>query len=195
MNKNVTKQSIYYAAHVVLGVLAETGAVFLLNGVMRILASYGMGMGASNDYGEVVDTLTQPNGGMILYVIIVAPLIEELVFRQGIIGLGRKICKFYIVNIASAVLFGLYHGNLIQGICAFLLGLMLGAVFQYGSGYISSLIVHMSINAYGLYQSELLAQMPTAFGDVAVGGASIALTALVIYGIIRLGKTLKATSA
>lgn len=184
-NKNINTM-IYYTAHIVLGIIIQLGAVFLLSGATRIVESYGVGANEAANYGEIIENLSVPSPGMIVYVIFAAPLIEELVFRLGLIGLGRKICKFWIANVISSLLFGLYHGNLTQGIYAFFLGMVLGIIFQYASGYISCFLVHMMINASGLAINDRLESCDTIAGDILIGCVFAVLVALLTVVIIRL---------
>lgn len=186
-NKNINVM-IYYTAHIVLGILIQFGAVYLLNTATRIAELYSIGSEELANYGEVIDSLSVPSPGMIIYVIFAAPLIEELVFRFGLIGLGKKICKFWIVNIISALLFGFYHGNLTQGIYAFILGLVLGILFQYGSGFISSFLVHMMLNATGLAINDKIEQHATIAGDFITGIAFTIAVTLLVFVIIRMKK-------
>ena len=63
----------------------------------------------------------------VILIMIVAPFLEEWIFRGAIL---RQL-QPYGVNFAivtQATLFGLWHGNLYQGVFAFLLGLVLGYV-------------------------------------------------------------------
>lgn len=82
--------------------------------------------------------------GMFLYVCLVAPIFEELVFRgmvlHGLLPFGRR---FAVVM--SAVFFGLFHGSPLQSAYAILVGLVLGYVaVEYH--VIWAMILHMINN-------------------------------------------------
>ena len=64
---------------------------------------------------------------MFLYSAIFAPIAEELLFRGYILRTLRPYGKRFAI-FASAFLFGLFHGNLVQAPYAFLVGLLLGYV-------------------------------------------------------------------
>lgn len=53
------------------------------------------------------------------------PAVEEAVFRGAVLGLFRRLFQTRTAVLLSALLFGLYHGNIVQGVYAFLLGLLL----------------------------------------------------------------------
>lgn len=81
---------------------------------------------------------------MFLYVCIAAPISEELLFRglilRGFMPFGKKFAIF-----ASAALFGLYHGNLVQIPFAFLVGLILGfTAAEYNVGW--AIVLHVCNN-------------------------------------------------
>lgn len=66
-----------------------------------------------------------PTFGMFLYSALLAPLSEEILFRGYVLRSLRPYgSRFAIVG--SAVLFALFHGNLLQGPYALLAGLILG---------------------------------------------------------------------
>ena len=81
---------------------------------------------------------------MFLYVSLLAPVFEEILFRGLILRslqpYGKKFAIF-----ASAYLFGLFHGNIIQSPYAFLVGLVLGYVtVEYSMGW--AMVLHMGNN-------------------------------------------------
>ena len=63
--------------------------------------------------------------GLFLYGV-VAPILEEVLFRLIAFGLLRKWLPFSAAMVVSALLFGVYHGNLVQASYGFLMGMILG---------------------------------------------------------------------
>ncbi len=95
-------------------------------------------------------SISDPNAAAIvfeaLYLVVVAPLAEELIYRglvlKTIAPYGKKIAIF-----VSALFFGLMHGNIKQFIGAFICGIIFASVdIKYGS-IIPSLIIHSLNNA------------------------------------------------
>lgn len=68
---------------------------------------------------------------------LVIPLAEELIFRGLAYTEVRREHSFGTAAFVSAVYFGLFHGNMVQGIYALILGLMLAWLFE-RSGRLSS---------------------------------------------------------
>ena len=64
---------------------------------------------------------------MFIYASILGPITEEIVFRGALLRGLEKYGKLFAI-IVSAVLFGAFHSNLIQGIFTTLAGLLLGYV-------------------------------------------------------------------
>ncbi|QAT48462.1 CPBP family intramembrane metalloprotease [Caproiciproducens sp. NJN-50] len=82
----------------------------------------------------------------VLSVVVIPPMVEEMMFRGMILqGLRRFGDGFAVV--ASAALFGLYHGNLAQTVFAFLCGLVLGFVVIRTNSLLPAILVHAVNNA------------------------------------------------
>ena len=84
----------------------------------------------------------------VLFMVILAPVIEECIFRKQLIDrmylYGEKLAV-----ITSALMFGLFHGNLSQLFYAFALGLVFGYVYLKTGKLRYSIGLHMLINLIG----------------------------------------------
>ena len=84
----------------------------------------------------------------VVFVVILAPVLEEFVFRKVLIDrmhvYGEKLAV-----ITSAVIFGLFHGNLSQLFYTFGLGLVLGYVYLKTGKLRYSVALHMFVNFLG----------------------------------------------
>ncbi len=97
----------------------------------------------------------------VLFIVILAPIIEEFLFRRQLIDrmapYGEKLAVF-----TSALLFGLFHGNFSQFFYAFGLGLVFGYVYLKTGKLRYSIGLHMGINFLGsIFSSWLLENMGT----------------------------------
>lgn len=92
---------------------------------------------------------------LILTVAIVAPIYEEVIFRGILLkGMAKKINPA-IALIISALFFALVHMNIPQGINAFLLGIVIGAIYlKTGSIYLS-IFAHFTNNILAITMSSL----------------------------------------
>lgn len=79
-------------------------------------------------------------------IVIAAPILEELLFRGVILdGLLKNYEPWKAIGF-SAFLFALVHGNLAQGIGAFVIGLLIGWIYWKTQSIIPGIIVHFLNN-------------------------------------------------
>lgn len=87
---------------------------------------------------------------MMAYSVIVAPICEELIFRGVTMQYAKKAMPFWVANLFQALLFGIYHMNVIQGVYAFVIGVMLGYICEKGGSLYLSILFHMIFNLWGV---------------------------------------------
>ena len=85
--------------------------------------------------------------GIVLYVI-VSPLLEEIVFRWLLFNRVGRLFPGTLCVVITAFFFGFYHGNVLQGIYAFLMGLVMGQLMRKEDGLLAPILFHMSANAF-----------------------------------------------
>ncbi len=83
--------------------------------------------------------------GLLLYGVL-APIVEEMVFRKGIYSMIRRGTGCTAAMVLSAALFGVYHGNVVQGIYAFLMGLALAASYEKYQNLLAPTLFHGGAN-------------------------------------------------
>lgn len=123
---------------------------------------------------------SNPTGLTYLYIILLAPIAEELTFRGLTYRFARKALPFWGANILQALLFGVIHMNMIQGIYAFVLGLFLGWVCKNGHGIKYSILLHIIFNILGSVFSNFF-EVTLGLNDKAFYIAGIVLT---VFGLI-----------
>lgn len=99
------------------------------------------------------DTLTF---GLFLYSVLLAPICEELLCRGVILKSIRRCFPFWAANLFQAVLFGVLHMNMIQGVYAFCLGLILGFIYEKTGSIYYSILLHIMFNFWGTVIGQLL---------------------------------------
>lgn len=80
-----------------------------------------------------------------LYTCIIAPITEEMIFR-GVILRGFSIVSQRFGIFMSALLFGLLHGNVLQFITTFTVGIYLGFVATKYNSILPTIVMHFFIN-------------------------------------------------
>jgi uncharacterized protein len=93
----------------------------------------------------IIDTSHHPIPFFFM-IVIAAPILEELLFRGVILdGLLKNYQSWKAIGF-SAFLFALVHGNLAQGIGAFVIGLLIGWIYWKTQSIIPGIIVHFLNN-------------------------------------------------
>lgn len=95
-------------------------------------------------------------GGLALSCIL-SPLIEELIFRKGVfLGLRKRI-PYAPAAALSSFLFAIFHMNMLQGTYAFLMGMIMCALYEEDGGFRAPLAFHIGANLMALYYLRLTA--------------------------------------
>ncbi|WP_075720645.1 CPBP family intramembrane glutamic endopeptidase [Roseburia sp. 499] len=89
-----------------------------------------------------------------IYSVIIAPISEELIFRGVTLHYAKKTMPFWVANIFQALLFGVFHANVVQGTYAFVVGLFCGYVCYKGDSIYLSILFHMLFNIWGTFVPE-----------------------------------------
>lgn len=84
--------------------------------------------------------------GLVCYGI-VSPLAEELVFRGILYNELKRSYKLPLAMLVSALLFGLYHMNTVQGVYGFIMGLLLVYLYEYFGSFLWPVLVHILANS------------------------------------------------
>ncbi len=117
---------------------------------------------------------------LIVYSVLLAPVAEELIFRGLIFRYARYAFPFWVANVYQALLFGVIHGNYIQGIYAFVMGLVFGFVAHRGRGIKYSAPVHVVFNAVGYFYAGLIEET-CGYSFYGACGVGCALSAFALW--------------
>lgn len=137
---------------VLLGILASSSCVALnywieMSGLMELFPGFG----------EVSERLY---GGSlleeVLAIAIAAPLVEELMFRGLVYKGWKKVLGGKLAIVFAALFFGVYHRNVVQGLYAFLLGLLLIYVYELFETILAPILFHMAANTVSVFMTECL---------------------------------------
>ena len=130
--------------------------------------------------------------GIILFGII-TPVAEELVFR-GIV-LSRLNLGFSITPaiILSALMFGIYHGNLVQGIYGTLMGLLIGYVYIKYDALVYPILVHSGANIliFIITSLHLPLSLTARYEIMGISGIVFLITFVFLYNQFSKNKTLQ----
>jgi membrane protease YdiL (CAAX protease family) len=142
---NLGPREIAKVKNIGLIVMLGISCQFFVSGTISLIQPYFVKM--FDDYTVQMEQLFDGNIiVVILLLAIIAPVTEELVFRGVILHISRRYIPFYAANILQAVLFGLYHWNLIQGIYAGIVALLFGYIGNKYKSILAPILLHMSVN-------------------------------------------------
>ena len=127
-----------------------------------------------------------------LVMVICAPIMEELLFRKAIIDrtahYGEGLALLF-----SGLLFGLFHGNLVQFSYAFLIGMLFGFVYVKTRNIFYPIALHVGINFLGSFVSALILDVSGAMDILSITDEAEMMAAVMeniggmaIYGLYSL---------
>ena len=129
---------------------------------------------------------------MMIATFVIAPIGEELFFRGVIMGYAKRYMPPAVAILFQGVLFGLYHGNIVQGIYACILGCLLGFVAYKADTLLASMILHFSINLSVLFIPSVWFEDTLRCSIITAG--ALVLTVLFVWLSMRERKAKKAHS-
>lgn len=136
---------------------------------------------AVENLSELMETVGIGEMGVVsmLATVILAPIAEEVIFRGVTLNLAKKAgAPFLVANAVQALMFGIYHANLVQGAYAFAVGLVLGyAAHKYGSLY-PAILLHLAYNLSATLLNAIAGSLPgTIWVYVVFVGIGVLFTA------------------
>lgn len=134
-------------------------SLFIFLGIfLNIVISFIIGLLPQNLVDSHSDMTSMVLNGNVFFLVIcsgiLAPLAEEFIFRYGMMKNLIKINVPFAI-IYQAILFGLLHGNLVQGTYAFILGIIFGIIVYKKGNVWYSIILHISINTSSVLVSSM----------------------------------------
>ena len=154
---------------------------------------WGVSKIAGYDYSNILESVIDYDNMWItvIFMCVIAPIGEELVFRKLIIDRTHKYGGLVSV-LVSGLIFGLMHANFYQFFYAFALGLVLGYVY-YSTGRIwYTIALHAALNFVGsivtAYLNLGVTQMSEALGALNTESVDEMLSFVGRYGLIILAE-------
>lgn len=173
-----------------LGIFGIQGFSILVQTLVTNLTGYtGMSETTSSALSFTDNIVT--NIVLLLYVVVAAPILEEIMFRGLAMNLLAPVNRTFAL-IASSLFFGLMHANFNQIFNGFLLGMLLGYIALKSGSIISSMICHIVANANAMLLSYIFEhKLADTIGEKAYTYEFIAFAAELVIGGIALFFMLK----
>ncbi len=145
----------------------------------------------SDNGSEAMFQEVTQNAFCLLLLCVVGPLCEELVFRVGILRpLYRHRVPALLAAGISALAFAVVHGNLVQGIPAFIIGFVLGLLYLRTGNLWLCLPAHIANNTFAVIFMQHNEVALTTWQSV----VSLIIGVIIIYGVMVL-KTPRAVTS
>lgn len=119
--------------------------------------------------------------GIVLYGI-VAPAVEEMVFRGVTFSRIKKFYSLPRAVVCSALLFGVFHANLPQFLYGTAMGVLMALCYEYSACFAAPVLMHMAANIFVFMMSQTAAWTTFQAGPM-WGVLSAALAAGVFWGL------------
>lgn len=147
-NEVVKTNLIGYILPVVFGMAVCFGFNWLID-ISRIIEIFP-------GFNEVAENLY---GGSLVFeviaIVVVAPILEELLFRGIIYNRIKTVSNKAVAAIISALIFAIMHGNVVQGIYAFIIGICLVFVYEKYKALQFPMLFHAAANLLSVIITEV----------------------------------------
>lgn len=158
---------------------AIVGVLQVAIGLSALLENFQL---SDNGSQAIFQEMTH-NAFCLLLLCVVGPLCEELVFRVGILRpLYRHRVPALLAACISALAFAVVHGNLLQGIPAFIIGFILGLLYLRTGNLWLCLPAHIANNTFAVIFMEHNEVELSTWQSV----ASLIVGVVIIYGVMVL---------
>lgn len=157
--------------------------------VLQFVLSYGLYPALGLDYNVTDMFDVNANSSLLSKIILILSLavtpaiLEELFFRKAIIDFTLPYGKKFAL-IFSALLFGFLHMNLAQGLFAFIIGILFGAIYLYTKDIKIPMLIHFINN--GSAAIEMI--LPEEYVYIVSGILILILLAGLIFSILTVAK-------
>ncbi len=102
-------------------------------------------------YAQASASLNQKGILVIIATVLVAPVVEEIVFRGLILSRLARVIPGWLAVLLSALLFGVCHGQIVWMTYAFVLGVIFGFLTLRAKSIWPSLCAHLLFNGIGQF--------------------------------------------
>lgn len=166
---------------VLLGISVQFFSSCILTTVLNLMPS------VAEEYMNNLSAILEITPRMLLQVCLIAPIIEELFFRGLIFSLMSKLLPFVFANVIQAIVFGIYHGNVVQVVYAFILGMFIGYILFITGSIVYTIVLHMSINLTGMFIDRVVPMDEALIVRMVIMIISFVIIYLLVKNIYKLG--------
>lgn len=142
--------------HLILAFIICYSGTYLCNMVALLLTTIIGALKQSQVENVMVNVTSSISLPVNLFIVVIcAPIMEELLFRKTLIDRTAQFGEG-IAIVFSGLVFGLFHGNLVQFGYAFLLGVFFGFIYIKTKNIVYPIILHMITNFFGSFLGSII---------------------------------------
>lgn len=142
MNNTITKKITLVFTLIFAGISAQ----FFVDSILALVRP--LFVEAFSNYDAMVEKVTGASASFVMYfaLFFISPIAEEFLFRGLVLNYTKRLLPSCFAVMFQAVLFAVYHGNVIQGLYALVLGALLGFMTLKSKSLLPGILFHMSLN-------------------------------------------------
>jgi membrane protease YdiL (CAAX protease family) len=141
---------------------------------------------------QVVSSITASNSFILTFLAvgITAPVFEEILMRGLVYNELKRNINFKLAVVLQAIIFGLYHGNILQFIYATILGIFLAMVYEWTKSLWAPILIHILFNSSSLILGKLTLKVNILL-YVAVGILFFSISIIYLYKLTHINERSK----
>lgn len=180
-DERILKKNIFGVPEIVGIIVIAIGCSTVLNWLIALIPFQ------DTTYESTAEVFFKNTGLMTQLVVIgiLAPIAEEFIFRGLIFRRGKDYFGFLLGALFSALSFGIYHGNLTQGIFAFFMGMLFCAMYEHYGTLWAPIAAHMANNLFATLENSVFSKLKIPdiaylLFSVVIAGAALICMFLVV---------------
>ena len=131
---------------------------------------------------DMLDSL--PLWASFIVTCLLAPVAEELLFRALVFRRMRRFTGYMTAAFVSAAIFGFVHFDVVTGIAAFIIGVIMAMLYEYTGSIFTSMFFHFGFNLY----ATLIELIP--FDSMSETAQGTVMLIILLAGAVMAGVTL-----
>lgn len=164
-----------------------------LKSMFLILALNFFTLAFVNIFGDKFESYKSVSEGLVnartsifsmLVILVIAPVFEEIFFRGIIFNELKSNMNVVLALVIQGVLFGIFHGNILQAIYASLLGVVLGVIYMWTGSIWSNILGHFLYNILGSTLVPMLMEVTPKLAYLYLGLGFI-VTIIMLINIVK----------
>ncbi|MDS0528089.1 CPBP family intramembrane metalloprotease [Clostridium sp. SHJSY1] len=169
----------------IVGVIGVSVAIFS-NSIVYLFSN------KFDSYSKVNSIITNAYGSWVsmICVLVLIPIFEEVLFRGLIFNELKKKFNMFWAVLLQALIFAIFHGNILQGIYTFVLGVILCIIYIETKSIFGNILCHIIYNMCGSVLGPLVLYYTSSFVyvDLILG---LAITIILLLHMIKRHKIIK----